>query len=131
MHGTMVITGQTTSTPSVVNPRRRCSFDIIHGTDLGAFAALDTHIFIDSEFPVCNHPLIEVSADDVGLESGCGSLFQFLDASTPFLDHLNDMGQLQLRQFYLHRFLLLGICLHKRQTDIALGHNYGKQRLSL
>ena len=88
----MMIAGQTTSTPSVVNPRRRCSFDIIHGTDLGAFAALDTHIFIDGEFPVRNHSLVKVTADSVGIESGCGTLFQFLDAATPFLNHLDDMG---------------------------------------
>ena len=86
-----MIAGQTTSTPSVVNPRRRCFFDIIHGTDLGAFAALDTHIFIDGEFPVSNHPLVEVAAYDVRIESGGGSLFQFLDASAPFLNHLDDM----------------------------------------
>ena len=106
MYGTMMIAGQTTGTPSVVNPRGRCSFDIIHRTDLGALAALDTHIFIDGEFCICNHPLVEVPADDVGIESGSGSFFQFLDTTTTFLNHLDDMGQLLRRQLYLHRFLL-------------------------
>ena len=60
-----MIAGQTTGTPSVVNPRGRCSFDIIDGTYLGALAALDTHILIDGKLPVRNHPLVEVTADNV------------------------------------------------------------------
>ena len=126
-----MIAGQATSTPSVVNPRGRCSFDIIHRTDLGTFSALDTHILIDGKLLIRDHPLIEVTTDDVGIESGSGTLFQFLDAPTPFLDHLDDMRHLQPRQLYLHRLLFFRICLHKRQTDVTLGHDHGKQRLGL
>ena len=86
-----MIAGQTTSTPSVVNPRGRCTFDIIHGTDLFAFATLDTHILIDGKFLVRNHPLVEVPPDNVGIESGRSAFLQFLDASASFLDHLDDM----------------------------------------
>ena len=131
MHGTMMIAGQTTGTPSVVNPRGRCSFDIIHGTDLGALAALDTHILVDSKLLIRDHPFVEVTADDVGVESGSGSLFQFLDASATFLNHLDDMWQLLRRQLYLHGFLLLSVGLHKGQADVTLRHNHGKLCLSL
>ena len=89
-----MIAGQTTSTSSVVNPRGRCSFNIIHGTNLRALAALDTHILINGKLLVRDHPLVEIAADDIGIESGRGTLFQFLDAPTPFLDHLDDMGHL-------------------------------------
>ena len=92
MHGTKVIAGQTTGTPSVVNPRGRCSFDIIHGADLRTLAALDTHIFIHGEFPVRYHPLVEITADDIGVESGSGTFLQLFDTAPPFLDHLDDMG---------------------------------------
>lgn len=126
-----MVASQTTSTPSVVKPRGRCSFDIIDRTDLLTLAALDTNVFIDGEFLVCNHPLVEIPADDVRIESRSGPFFQFFDTASPFLDHLDDMRHLLLCQFYLHGLLFLGIGLHERQTYVALGHDDREERLCL
>ena len=89
-----MIAGQTTSTPSIVNPRGRCSFNIIHRTNLRTLATLDTDILINAKLLICNHPLIKIAADDIGIESGSGSFLQFLDTTMPFLYHLDDMGHL-------------------------------------
>ncbi len=126
-----MVASQTTSTPSVVKPRGRCSFDIINRTDLLTLAALDTNVIVNGKLLIRNHLLVEIPADDVRIESGGGTFFQFLDTTTPFLDHLDDMGYLLCCQFYLHSLLLLGIGLHERQTNITLRHDDREKCLCL
>ena len=74
MNGTIMITGQTTGTLSVMLPYGRCTLYIIYRAHLGTLATLDTDILIHREFLVRNHPLVEVSANNVGVESGSGPL---------------------------------------------------------
>ena len=79
MNGTVVITGQTTGAFAVMEPYGRCTFDIIHRTNLRTLAALDADFRIHRELLVCDHPLVEVAPDHVGIEAGSGPFFQFLD----------------------------------------------------
>ena len=91
MDRTVVVACQTTGTPSVVNPHRGCAFDVVYRAYLGALATTDTYVLIHRELTVSDHVLVEVAANHVGVESGSGSLLQFLDTAKTFRNDLNDM----------------------------------------
>ena len=124
MNGTVMITSQTTGTPSVMKPYRGCTFDIIHRTDLRALAAMDADIRIHCELLVCDHPLVEVATDYVGIEAGSGTLFQFLDTPLAILQNTDNMVQLALGVLNLPMLLVLRISFHKRQTDVRFRHDH-------
>ena len=73
---TVVVTGKTTSALAVMEPYGGRTLDIIDRTDLRTLATLDTDIGIDHKLLVSNHPLVEIAADDIGIESWGGSLLQ-------------------------------------------------------
>ena len=129
MHGTVVIAGQAGGTPSVVQPHGRCTFYIIHRTNLLTLAALDALVGIDSEFLVVYHHAVEVCTDYIRVESGCRTLVEFCDATSVLLDEMDDVGQLMARHIEFLGFFILRVSLHKRQTDVTLGHDYRKHRL--
>ena len=62
---TMVITGQTTGAAPVVQPLGWRADDVVDRTYRHAFAATDTDVRIDCKLTVCDHPLVEIAADDV------------------------------------------------------------------
>ena len=93
---TVMIAGQTTGTPSVVNPHGGHSFDVIHRADLGAFATTDTYVLIHRELTVSDHVFVEIAANHIRVESGSGTLFQFLDTTLAISDDGDDMTQLVL-----------------------------------
>ena len=128
---TVMIACQTTGTPSVVNPHRGHSFDVIHRADLGALATADAYILIHHKLTVSDHVFVEIAANHVGVESGSGTLLQFLD--TPFVvsDDGDDMAQLVLGVLNLPEFLVLGVGVHERQTDVRLWHDDGEERFCL
>ena len=74
--GTMVVTGKTAGTLTVVEPLGRGALDIIDRTDLRTLATLDTDIGIDHKLLVSNHPLVEIATDDIGIESWGGALLK-------------------------------------------------------
>ena len=76
MDGTIVVTGKTTGTLTVVEPLGRGALDIIDRTDLRTLATLDTDIGIDHKLLVSNHPLVEIATDDIGIESWGGALLK-------------------------------------------------------
>ena len=76
MDGTIVVTGKTAGTLTVVEPLGRGALDIINRTDLRALATLDTDIGIDHKLLVSNHPLVEIATDDIGIESWGGTLLK-------------------------------------------------------
>jgi hypothetical protein len=129
--GAIMIAGKTTGTPSIVNPYGGCTFEIIHRTDLGAFATTDTYVLIHHELVICNHVFVEVAANDIGIESWCGTLLQFFDSPFPVSDDGGDMAQLVPGVFNLPEFLVLRIGMHEGQTDIRLRHDDSEDRLSL
>ena len=63
--GAVVITGETAGTLTIVKPGWRSASNIIHRTDLSAFATMDTGICIYLEFAVCDHVLIEIGSQHV------------------------------------------------------------------
>jgi hypothetical protein len=65
MYGAVMITGQTRGTLSTMQPSGRCTYYIIHRTDLRALATLDTDICIHRELLVGYHLLIEIAANHV------------------------------------------------------------------
>ena len=65
MNGTVVITRQTRGTLPSMQPFGRCTFNIVYRAHLQALAASDTDVGIHRELLVCDHPLVEVTADDV------------------------------------------------------------------
>ena len=77
-----------------MNPYRRCTFYIIHRTDFYAFPAFDTHIRIYSKLAVCDHLLIKVTTDHIGVEAGSGSFLQLLNTLTTCFDDIDDMNDL-------------------------------------
>ena len=76
MDGTIVVTGEAAGTLAVMEPYGGRTLDIIDRTDLRTLATLDADIGIDHELLVSNHPLVEIAADDIGIESWGGSLLQ-------------------------------------------------------
>ena len=89
--GTVVIASQTAGAPPVVKPLRRSAFDIVDRTDLGTPSAPGTYVLVDRELAVGNHPFVEITADDVRIEAGSGSPFQFNGASLAVPHNLDDM----------------------------------------
>ena len=57
-----MVAGQATGTAIVVLPFGGRPDDIVDWAHLLAFPALDTYIRIDREFPVGDHPLVEIVA---------------------------------------------------------------------
>jgi hypothetical protein len=129
--GTMVIAGQTTGAAALMEPGRRRACDIVHRTDLGALSTTDAHIIIHHELAVCNHVFVEIATNDIRVESGSGAFLQLLDTTFAVSDDRNDMAQLMPGILNLPGFFLHGVCVHKRQTDVRLGHNHRKDCLSL
>ena len=120
---TIVVTGQAAGALAVMLPLGRGSLDIVDRTDLRTLATLDTDIGVDHELLVRNHPFVEIAANDIGVESGGGTLFQRNDALPTILDDGNNLCQLLAGVGYLAGSLLLRICVHERQADIRLGHD--------
>ena len=129
VYRTMVVTGQATGTPAVMEPLGRSALDVVDGTDLRTLAALDAEIGIYRELPVRNHPLVEIAADDIGIEPWGGALLQRHDTLASVLDGGDDFRQLPLGIGNLTGSLLLTIRVHERQADIRLGHDDGVKRL--
>ena len=75
MDGTIVVTGEAAGTLAVMEPLGRGSLDIIDRADLRTLATLDADIGIDHELLVRNHPFVEITANDIGIEARGGSLF--------------------------------------------------------
>ena len=74
--GTVVVTGETTGALAVMEPLGRGALDIVDRADLRTLATLDADIGIDHEFLVRNHLFVEVTAYDIGIKPGGGTLFQ-------------------------------------------------------
>ena len=118
VHGTVVITGQTTGTFPIVKPRGWCTFNIIDRTNFAALATASAYIIVHSELLVSNHLLVEVGADDVGVESGSGAFLQFFDAPFAVFDDADDVVQLVSGILNLPMFFVYWVGLHEWQTDI-------------
>ena len=121
-----MIASQTTGTPSVVKPLGRCTLYIVDRTDLAALATTRTDISIDGELPVGNHALVEILADDIGEETGCRPLVEFLYATNTVLEDAGHMFRLLTGLFYLLVFAAFGIGIHEWQADVAFGHDDGE-----
>ena len=106
-----------------MHPNGRCTFYIIHRTNFCAFATLDADICINGELTVCYHLLIEIAAYHIGVETGSGTLLQFLNTFTTSLDGIDYMHQFLLGLGYLFLFFLFWISVHKWQTDIRFWHD--------
>ena len=63
--GAVVVAGEATGTAVVVEPGRWGASDIIHRTDLGAFATLDAAVRINLELAVCDHATVEIGSQYV------------------------------------------------------------------
>ena len=131
MDGAVVIAGQATGTAVVVSPGGWRSDDIVDRAHLLAFPAFDTDLRVDGEFPVGDHPLVEIVAEDVGIESGSGTLVQLLDTPLAVLDDASNMNGLPLCILDLFAGALLGVGVHEWQADIRLGHDDREQCLGL
>ena len=118
VHGTVVITGQTTGTFPIVKPRGRCTFNIVNRAHLTTFATAGACVTVHSELLVSNHLLVEVGADDVGVESGSGAFLQFFDAPFAVFDDADDVVQLVSGILDLPMFFVYWVGLHEWQTDI-------------
>ena len=129
--GAVVVAGEATGTAAIVEPGRRGASDVIHRTDLSAFATLDAAVRINLELAVCDHATVEIGSQHVRIEARGGSMFQFLNAPFAIPDDGDDMGSLSLGVLNLPGFFLWRVCIHKRQADIALWHDDGEERLCL
>jgi len=129
--GAVVIAGEAADTAVVVEPGRGCASDVIHRTDLGAFATMDAEFRIYLELTVCDHAFVEVCPQHVGVEARGSTMFQFLNAPFAIPEDRDDVGCLSLGVLNLPGFFLWLVCVHKRQTDIALWHDDGEEGLSL
>ena len=128
MNGTVVIASQTAGTLPIMQPFGRCTLYIVHRTHLAALPTLDAGVRIDGKLPVRDHLLVEIPANDVGIESGSGTFLKTLDAALTISDHLRDALQLQFSIFYFPALLLLSVCVHEGQAYIRLGHRHGEER---
>ena len=70
---TMVVTGKTAGTLTIVEPLGRGALDIIDRTDFGTLAAFDADISIDREFPIGYHPFVKVATYDIGVKPRSGT----------------------------------------------------------
>ena len=87
---TVMVAGQTTGTLAVMEPLGRGTLDVVYRTDFCALATMDTDIRIDHKLLVGNHPLVEITANDIGIESWGGTLFQGNDTFPTVLDSGDD-----------------------------------------
>jgi len=99
-------------------PYRRCTFNIFHRTYLYTFTTFNTDISIYGKLLVCNHLLIEISTNYIRIKAWCGSLIKFFNTCLPTGNDVDDMLQLGLSPQDFLLFLLLGVCVHKRQTNV-------------
>lgn len=71
MYGAVVITAEATGAVPVMPPvGNGVKLDVAHGALLGATAAVDADIAIDSELLVCYHETVEISTDDMAERPG-------------------------------------------------------------
>ena len=87
---TVVVTGEATGALAVVEPLGWGASDIIDRTDLRTFATLDADISIDHELLIRYHPLVEIAANDIGVEAWGGALLKRHDPLPAVLDGGDD-----------------------------------------
>ena len=75
----VMVTGETTGTTAVMEPLGRSALNIIDRTDLRTLATLNAEIGIDHELLIRNHPFVEITSDDIGIESWRGTFLQRYD----------------------------------------------------
>jgi len=96
--------------------------DVADGTDLGALATMQAAVGVDGELAVGNHEAVEVGADDVAERPGRQSEGELAVTATAIDDDLDELLQINLCLLYLLTFALWGVCVHKGQANVALGH---------
>ncbi len=96
-----------------MKPRGWCTFNIIDRTNFAALATASAYIIVHSELLVSNHLLVEVSTDDVGVEAGSSTFFQFFDAAFTVFDDADGVVQLVSGILNLPMFFVYWISLHE------------------
>ena len=124
VNGTVVVAAETAGTAAVVLPGG-CTVerDVAHGTFFGASSAVGANVAVDSKLPVGYHETVEVGADHVGECPGHQSQLELTVASLPSFHHFHKPLQVFLCLSNLGTFALGLVGIHKRQADVALGHD--------
>ena len=86
VYWTMVVTGETAGTQTVMEPLGWCTLDIVDRTDLRTLTAMNARIGINYELLVSNHSLIKIATDNIGIKSWSSTFFQRHDAFAAVLN---------------------------------------------
>ena len=119
-----MIAAETTRTAAIIFPCRHVrEHNVAHGTPFGTQPAVGTHVDIHRELLVRYHVTIEISSNDMTESPRCQAERQLAVTTLPILHHLYIAFKVVPCLFFLFAFPFWRVGVHKRQADIALGHD--------
>ena len=128
---TVVITSQTIGTTAIVLPAWWQSLYIVHRTDPGAQATLNTGGFIDPEMLVGDEVLVVIATQHIGKGEWNSPFYQMFNTSLLVPDDFADFCHFFLGSLYLLPFPFGSIQVEKRETYVGFGHYHCNTSVSM